>query len=110
MIVAAGIILQSPSGRVLVLKRSSMGDAAGMWALPGGKLEEGENAEGAAARETLEETGYRVGSPGTLVMRRVTGDVDYSTFLKKVDEEFTPKLNEEHTAFAWIDPKEVVNV
>lgn len=41
-------------------------------------------------------------------MRRVKDDVDYTTFLKKVDSEFTPKLNEEHTAWAWVDPKEVL--
>ena len=108
MIVAAGILLQSPQGRILLLKRSSEGDAPGVWALPGGKLEEGELPATAACRETLEETGYRVGDAGALLMRRVADDVDYTTFLKKVDEEFVPKLNEEHTAWAWVMPAEIL--
>ena len=108
MIIAAGILLQAPTGRVLLLRRSNEGDMAGTWAIPGGKLEDSENAEGAAVRETLEETGYRVGHPGVLLMRRVSGDVDYTTFHKQIDDEFIPKLNDEHTAFAWVIPKEMI--
>jgi hypothetical protein len=37
-------------------------------------------------------------------MQTNDGEVDYTTFLKNIDDEFVPKLNEEHTAFAWIDP------
>ena len=48
MIRAAGILLTAPSGRVLFLQRSSVGDAAGMWSFPGGKLEDGEDAATAA--------------------------------------------------------------
>lgn len=108
MIVAAGILLQAPSGRVLVLKRSAEGDATGLWALPGGKIEDGETAEAAAVREALEETGCAVETAGTLLMRRIADDVDYVTFHKQVEAEFVPTLNGEHTAFAWIDPKEAV--
>ena len=108
MILAAGVLLLSPQGRVLLLKRSADGDAEGLWALPGGKIEDGENAAGAAVRETLEETGYRVGSPGEVLMRRVTDTVDYTTFMKKVEDEFVPTLNSEHTAFAWVMPAEAL--
>lgn len=52
MIEAAGILLVSPAGRVLLLKRLSEGDAQGLWALPGGKVEKGETALQAALRET----------------------------------------------------------
>ena len=108
MIEAAGILLVSPAGRVLLLKRSSEGDAQGLWALPGGKVEKGETALQAALRETWEKLGWRAGGVDRELMRRVKDDVDYTTFLKKVDSEFTPKLNEEHTAWAWVDPKEVL--
>jgi ADP-ribose pyrophosphatase YjhB (NUDIX family) len=44
------------SGRVLLVKEPGEGD----WSLPGGWAEVGESASEAAARETLEESGYRV--------------------------------------------------
>jgi 8-oxo-dGTP pyrophosphatase MutT (NUDIX family) len=109
MIFAAGILFKSKAGRVLLLKRSAEGDFAGYWCIPGGKIEDGENAEGAAVREVLEETGYRVGHPGRLLMRSVGEDVDYTTFIKDVDDEFMPKLNDEHTAFGWFVPSEVLD-
>ena len=59
-------------------------DGAG-WAFPGGRRKEGESIEQCAYRETLEETGIRVGSVGRLLMRRVKDDgdglVDFSTFI-----------------------------
>ena len=106
--IAAGIILRSPSGSILFLKRSAAGDAAGLWALPGGKQEDGETLDATAVRETLEETGYNVGSPGNVVCRRVKDGVDFTTFLKNVDAEFIPKLNEEHTAFAWLKAEDAL--
>ena len=105
---AAGILLLAPSGRALFLQRSSAGDAAGLWSFPGGKLEAGEDAAAAAVRETLEETGYRVGSPGRVLCRRVADDVDYTTFVTSCDEEFTPKLDDENVGFAWVDPRTVL--
>jgi 8-oxo-dGTP pyrophosphatase MutT (NUDIX family) len=104
VILASGVILRAKSGRVLVLQRSNEGDAPGLWALPGGKIEKGENAKTAVIRECLEETGYLFGTPELQIMQTNDGEVDYITFLKNIDDEFVPKLNEEHTAFAWIDP------
>lgn len=102
MMQAAGILFRAPSGRVLLLQRSDEGDAAGTWAIPGGKIEEGETAEKAAFRECFEEMNYR-GAPGVQLMRRVKDGVDYTTFLNECDSEFTPILNEEHISFAWVD-------
>jgi 8-oxo-dGTP pyrophosphatase MutT (NUDIX family) len=92
----------------LLLQRSDAGDAAGQWAFPGGKIEEGESAAKAALRETLEETGFRAGSAGTELCTRVEGDVHYTTFLVTGVEEFVPTLNEEHTNWAWVKPGEAL--
>lgn len=105
--IAAGVLLRAPSGAILLLKRSTEGDAAGQWAFPGGKQEDGETLETCAVRETLEETGYNIGHAGTVLMRRIKDGVDYTTFQRSVDEEFVPKLNGEHVAHVWIKPEDI---
>jgi 8-oxo-dGTP diphosphatase len=106
---AAGVLLRAPSGAILLLKRSSEGDAAGQWAFPGGKQEDGETLETCAVRECLEETGYNIGHAGTSLMRRIKDGVDYTTFLRDVDDEFVPMLNGEHIAHCWIKPEDINN-
>lgn len=52
-------IVRAPDGRVLLAERTARQVAAGFWELPGGKIEEGESAEEAAARELDEEIGIK---------------------------------------------------
>jgi 8-oxo-dGTP pyrophosphatase MutT (NUDIX family) len=52
-------VLDGP--RVLIAKRVARGLNAGQWALPGGKLDDGEDAVGAALRELQEEAGLALG-------------------------------------------------
>lgn len=59
-LVAAGVALRADdTGRVLMLQRAldPTDPAAGTWEMPGGCLEDGETALGAACREWQEETG-----------------------------------------------------
>jgi 8-oxo-dGTP pyrophosphatase MutT (NUDIX family) len=100
MTVASGILFKSPEGRVLLCRRT---DGLG-WCIPGGIQKPGETIESCAVRECLEETGYLTGHAGRLLTRRVSGDVDYTTFIYDSDDEFIPKLNHEHDAFVWINP------
>lgn len=110
MIIAAGVLLRAPTGAILLLKRSSEGDAVGQWAFPGGKQEDGEMLEMCAIRECLEETKYNIGTVDSVLMRRIKDGVDYTTFVKNVDDEFTPTLNSEHAAFVWINPKDIQSI
>jgi 8-oxo-dGTP pyrophosphatase MutT (NUDIX family) len=106
---AAGILIRSRSGTVLLLRRSTGEDHAGTWALPGGKLRDGEDPADAACRETLEELGWDPGSAGKLLCRRISEGVDYTTFLKDVDHEFAPpKMNGEHDGWMWVAPTEAL--
>jgi 8-oxo-dGTP diphosphatase len=103
MIVAAGILIRAPNGKVLLLRRAKGEDHSGMWSIPGGKLKAGETHERAAVRETLEEIGWHAGSAGKLHTRRVKDGCDYTTYLKEVDHEFSPpRLSREHDAWQWI--------
>lgn len=108
MIIAAGILFRSAAGTILLMKRSGAADYQSTWGLPGGKVEGEETLADAAIRETLEETAYEVDTAGQVHTRRVSGDVDFTTFIKDVPEEFVPTLNEEHTSFAWMTPDDAL--
>ncbi|WP_427132833.1 (deoxy)nucleoside triphosphate pyrophosphohydrolase [Pseudarthrobacter sp. S9] len=60
--VVGGAVVDSLAepGRLLVARRTAPPQFAGMWELPGGKVESGESAEQALHRELLEELGVRV--------------------------------------------------
>jgi 8-oxo-dGTP pyrophosphatase MutT (NUDIX family) len=117
---AAGILFVTPDDRALFLKRGPGGDWPGAWCFPGGKSEGGETAEDTAERETIEELGFLPDGDRIPWTRRLStnanaepageminpvpaiGDaVDYTTFIQRVPERFDPKLNGEHTGFAW---------
>lgn len=57
---AASACLFDPFHRRVLVGRRLVGPAAGWWAFPGGKTEEGESPTTAALRELLEETGVSV--------------------------------------------------
>lgn len=100
---AAGIICVSPAGKVLLLRRADHEpNFAGHWALPGGGAETNETPARAARREAKEEMGYSVKGPLVLLDQKVTPTgMVFHTFMHAADDEFVPKLNEEHTGFAW---------
>jgi 8-oxo-dGTP diphosphatase len=58
-IVCAGAIVRDEAGRILVVRRANE-PAAGLWSVPGGRVEPGETPAEAAAREVREETGLDV--------------------------------------------------
>src|SRR3954447_21456598 len=68
---AGGVLVRPEDGRWMVAAIRPAGKPAGLWALPKGRIDEGESAEVTALREVLEETGAEGRSLGKL------GDVRY---------------------------------
>jgi 8-oxo-dGTP pyrophosphatase MutT (NUDIX family) len=68
---AGGVLVRRLNGRWMVAAIRPGGKAAGIWALPKGRIDEGERGEATALREVAEETGAHGRSLGKL------GDVKY---------------------------------
>lgn len=99
---AAGTAYVDPDGYALFLRRGENGDHAGEWCFPGGGIEDGEDAQQAARRETSEEIGPV--PDGDLVdFSHLVSDegVDFKTFRQDVGARFKPTLNDEHDDYIW---------
>ena len=68
---AGGVLVRRLRGQIVMAAIRPAGKPAGLWALPGGVIAEGERAEDTALREVEEETGAR----GRIA--RKLGDVRY---------------------------------
>ena len=105
---AAGILFLTPDNKALFLQRAAGRDFPAYWGLPGGELEGDETLEAAAIREAKEECDFDGGEGFTLehLARTKTAipddEVDFTTFVHKGIECFTPELNGEHTGYAWV--------
>jgi ADP-ribose pyrophosphatase YjhB (NUDIX family) len=62
-VACAGAIVHDDAGRLLVVRRGRE-PGRGLWSVPGGRCEPGEDAATAAVRETYEETGLAVRATG----------------------------------------------
>jgi 8-oxo-dGTP diphosphatase len=108
VVVGAAIVR---AGALLAQQRAYPADAAGLWELPGGRVEPGESEPDALQRECVEELGVRV-----LVGDRVGHDVPLST--GKVLRVFAARLTEgepepravEHRAVRWVSAAELADV
>jgi len=76
----------------------------GNWGIPGGKIEEGETLLDGVTRECMEEIGYfPVDSKLIPIQKFINNKFVYHTFFCKVENEFIPILNDEHSGYSWID-------
>jgi 8-oxo-dGTP pyrophosphatase MutT (NUDIX family) len=88
---AAGVVFHA-NGKVLMMQRPD-----GTWGFPAGSLENGETAEAAARRQTIEETGYA--HQGDLTSIGIF-DGFFHAFFADV-EQFDPSINDEHMGCGW---------
>ncbi len=101
--------------KILFLQRSALESEAGLWGVPGGKLERGETAEAAAKRELLEETGIPIDSNsrfaplGKLFMRTPTIDYVFHLFRLTLSKKPAIILSREHQRSDWLAPDAIEN-
>jgi len=105
-------------GELLIIKRSANDKHdAGLWEVPGGKLDEGQDISHALEREIFEETGLLV----TPILRtgyfesEIVADGAYKGMpyvvivgISRVDGGKV-KISEEHDDYAWVELKDINN-
>ncbi|KGH44766.1 MULTISPECIES: NUDIX domain-containing protein [Modestobacter] len=72
-VACVGAVVHDERGRLLLIRRSHA-PSAGLWSVPGGRVEPGESEADAVVRETAEETGLAVRPVRVLGHVRIDGD------------------------------------
>lgn len=103
---AGCVFVAKDTKKILLAYRSAYVNEPHTWNVWGGATQEGEDPKEAALREAREETGYA--GPIELELLNVyqKGDFRYTTYLAKVDSEFTPQLDWENENYGWFAPGE----
>ncbi len=110
---AVKALIHDAGGRLLVLRRSvSSRHFAGLWELPGGKLDPGESFDQGLLREVAEETGL------TIALEKVAGATQYDLPAVRVavlllDARLLGgalQLSAEHDEFQWVTLAELVEL
>ena len=112
--VVVGAVITNEQGEWLLIKRKCAPEA-GMWSIPGGKVDWMETIEEAIVREVKEELGVWIH------LHRLLGVTNHllpeeqahwvaPTFLATIDEG-TPRIcePEKHESFIWLHPHEFAN-
>lgn len=98
--VAAHGVITDEQGRVLVLRSRY----AGVWSLPGGGVNRGENLDAALVRECREELGVEV-AVEALTGVYYHGNISaYVSIFRCRVAEGSPGLSHEHSALRWAEP------
>lgn len=104
---AAAAVVRDPGRGVLLLWRHRFVIDTWGWEIPGGRIDDGESPDEAAARETLEETGWRPGPLRPLVSYHpLPGAVDqrFHVFLADgAEHEGEPEDANEAERVEWVE-------
>ena len=108
---SSSTFVEDPSGRVLFLRRTA-GDPwmPLRWDVPGGGVDPGETASGAARREAAEEADIRLRFLELLTVQR---EGDYARALFFAELPFRPRVrfpDGEHDRFVWLTPREALEL
>lgn len=116
MVAVGAIILDSTTGKILLLKRNDQFHF-GEWEVPYGRLTQHEEILTGLAREIQEETGitqfqvHRVLRLWHVYRGEKTAEKEIfgTTFLISVDHP-TVSLSDEHTEYRWVEPTEALDL
>ena len=99
---AAGVFFYSKSTKsYLYLLRSDFKSPT--WSIPGGGIDKDETLLEGIERECWEEMEYSLDDRKLIPIQKfVNNAFTYHTFFCEVEEEFIPKLNDEHVGYAWV--------
>ena len=100
---AGALFFAKDTGRILFVLRSEDCDYPNVWCSLGGGVEHGESLEKALRREVVEEAGYDEDYPIIHMHSDQQGDFTFHNHWAIVPREFTPTLNDEHSAYQWCD-------
>lgn len=107
--VGVAAAIDDGAGRVLLVQRADGQFGAGLWCLPCGYVEWGEDLRAAAAREALEEAGVAVELGDVLQVAVNRHDPDRPTVgiwlsARLVDPHAEPRAGDDAVAVGWFDP------
>ena len=100
--VGALFLSKKTSRYLFVLRSGAKYDST--WAFVGGKVENNETEYTALQREIEEEIGFMPLVLKTIPVEKFTNNKNnftYTTYVCLIEEEFVPKLNDEHKGYAW---------
>jgi 8-oxo-dGTP diphosphatase len=105
------LIIPNKEGKVLILKRTHTSHSEGSWCLPGGKIDYGQTAEQAVAKELKEETSLVCMSSHFLFyqdsLAKFEGDMHCINLYFECTVSGDIHLNEESGEYAWIGADDI---
>ena len=106
-IICSGALFYAKSTKRFLFLLRNNGKTAGTWGIVGGKKEDGDvTTFEALKREVVEEIGHMPDIVKVIPLELFVSKDNkfyYHTYLLVVEDEFLPKLNEEHSGWAWCE-------